>query len=412
LTTPTALPRSSGVQLHITSLPSGHLGDDARRFVDWLSAAGQSWWQVLPLGPPDRWGSPYKSRSAFACWPKLLEHPDAPVSVGEESDFSERQAYWIGDWEADGGGRAAVRDQVRFEREWLALRGYAAERGVRLIGDMPLYVAPGSVDHRHHPGLFEAGIVAGAPPDVYTEKGQRWGNPVYRWPAMRRHGYRWWVERLRRAAELFDIVRLDHFRGLVAYWAIPEGARDARAGRWRRGPLDAPLLAARDELGRLPLIAEDLGVITPPVERLRARLEIPGMAVLQFLWEGEHEKGDPLEEGSRGRILYTGTHDQDTLAGWWQTLGKRERPRLLAALADREIEQREPAWALVELALSAPAPLVMMQLQDILALPSAARMNTPGRASGNWSWRLARGACTGRLATRLRRATERAGRLS
>ena len=404
--------RSSGVQLHVTSLSSGRLGGDARAFVDWLSAAGQSWWQVLPLGPPDRWRSPYKSRSAFACWPALLERPEAPVSVGEESDFRERQAFWISDWERAAGGRRAVLEQVRFEREWLALRAYAAERGVRLIGDMPLYVAPGSVDHRVHPSLFETGLVAGAPPDLYTERGQRWGNPVYRWPAMRRQGYRWWIERLRRASELFDVVRLDHFRGLVAYWAIPQGARDARAGRWRRGPLAAPLLAASEELGRLPLIAEDLGVITPPVERLRASLQIPGMAVLQFVYDAEQPREDPLAAASRGRVLYTGTHDQDTLSGWWSTLDERERKPLLGALASREIDATDPGWALIRLAFSAPAPLVMTQLQDLLGLPSEARMNTPGRASGNWNWRLASGALNARLARRLREASGEAGRLA
>ena len=217
---------------------------------------------------------------------------------------------------------------------------------------------------------------------------------------------------MRRASELFDIVRLDHFRGLVAYWAIPEGARDARAGRWRRGPLAAPLLAARAELGSLPLIAEDLGVITPPVERLRAQLEIPGMAVLQFLYEGSAHDEDPLAEASRGRVLYTGTHDQDTLLGWWEGLDERGRRPLLGALAARQIKTRDPEWALIELAQSSPAPLVMAQMQDLLGLPSSARMNTPGRASGNWSWQLSPGALTPRLAKRLRESTERAGRLA
>jgi 4-alpha-glucanotransferase len=411
LSYPIEIPRSSGVQLHVTSLPSGRLGADARAFVDWLGAAGQSWWQVLPLGPPDRWRSPYKSRSAFACWPALLEHPGASVSVSEEAGFRERQAFWISDWERAGGGRGAVLDQVRFEREWLALRGYAAERGVKLIGDMPLYVANASVDHRAHPQLFETELVAGAPPDLYTDRGQRWGNPVYSWPHMRRQGYRWWIERLRRSAELFDVVRLDHFRGLVAYWAIPASAREARAGRWRRGPGAAPLLAARDALGELPLIAEDLGVITPPVERLRARLAIPGMAVLQFVYDGGEAGGDPLAEASRGRVLYTGTHDQDTLMGWWGSLDGAAREPLLDAFARRGIAGPDPDWALIELALSAPAPLVMMQAQDLLGLPSAARMNTPGRASGNWRWRIAPGALSSRLAKRLREVCARAGRL-
>jgi len=399
------------VQLHLTSLPGGRLGADAYRFVDWLRAAGQSWWQLLPLGPPDRWGSPYKSRSAFACWTRLLADPEAQVTVGEEDDFRERQGFWVEDWARAAGGRAAVRDQVRFQREWDALRAYCAERGVRLIGDVPLYVARGSVDQRFHAELFDDELVAGAPPDEFTASGQLWGNPVYRWPAMRRERYRWWVARLRRAAELFDLVRIDHFRGLVAYWAIPAGAREARAGRWRRGPLEAPLLAAREQIGGLPLIAEDLGVITPPVERLRERLGIPGMAVLQFVYDESRPHEDPLDEASRGRVLYTDTHDQDTLMGWWDSLTQRARAPLCNAMSSRGIDGAEPRWALVRLAMSTPAPLVMTQAQDLLGLPSAARMNTPGRARGNWRWRLSGGELDATLARRVRALAEEAGRL-
>ena len=257
----TNLPRSSGVQLHPTSLPSGRLGRDAYAFVDWLADAGQSWWQMLPLGPPDRHGSPYKARSAFAAWPGLLASPRARVSRSDEIDFRERNAYWIDDW-ARLGPRGAIADQVRFDREWAALRAHAAERGVRLIGDVPIYVAPGSVDHRAHPELFRDDAVAGTPPDAYTSKGQLWGNPLYDWPALRRRGYRWWTERLRRTFELFDVVRIDHFRGFCAYWAVPKGARHALAGRWQRGPGRAPFDAAAAALGDLPVIAENLGVIT------------------------------------------------------------------------------------------------------------------------------------------------------
>src|SRR5947209_4461930 len=189
--------RSSGVQLHVTSLPSGRLGRDAYAFVDWLAAAGQSWWQVLPVGPPDRYHSPYKARSAFAAWAGLLAEPDAPVSVSERLDFQERNAYWILDWERFA-GRAAVEDQVRFDREWGALRRYATERGVRLFGDVAIYVAPGSADHTVHPELFQPGFVAGAPPDAYATTGQLWGNPLYDWPALQRRRYGWWVDRIRR----------------------------------------------------------------------------------------------------------------------------------------------------------------------------------------------------------------------
>ena len=191
------------MQLHPTSLPGGRLGAEAYVFVDWLAAAGQTWWQMLPLGPPDRYRSPYKAHSAFAAWPGLLAGPRARVTREEALDFREREAEWIEDW-ARYAGRGAVEDQVRFEREWSALRRYAAERGVRLIGDVPIYVAPGSADHRAHPELFQRGLVAGTPPDAFTDKGQLWGNPLYDWPALRRRGrYRWWVERLRRTFALF-----------------------------------------------------------------------------------------------------------------------------------------------------------------------------------------------------------------
>ncbi len=238
------LSRSAGVQLHLTSLPGGRLGADAYRFVDWMAAAGQTWWQVLPLGPPDRFRSPYKSRSAFAAWAGLLADPRAPVSRSELLDFRERHAYWVEDWERLG-GRGGISDQVRFEREWSALRSYAADRGVRLFGDVAIYVAPGSVDHRAHPELFRDGAVAGAPPDAYSETGQLWGNPLYDWPAMRRRRYRWWVERLRRTLSLFDLARIDHFRGFVAYWAVPAGA-PTRGGR----PLAARARAARCSMRR------------------------------------------------------------------------------------------------------------------------------------------------------------------
>src|SRR3954470_10283996 len=218
------LPRSAGVQLHPTSLPSGRLGRDAYTFVDWLGAAGQSWWQMLPLGPPDEHGSPYKAASAFAASPGLLEKPRARVSAADASAFRERNADWIEDWIRFGG---SLEDQVRFDREWGALRAYAEERGIRLIGDVPIYVAAGSADQRAFPSLFRTDAVAGVPPDAFTDKGQLWANPLYDWPALQRRRYRWWTERFRRVFELYDLARIDHFRGFVAYWAVPKGARDA-----------------------------------------------------------------------------------------------------------------------------------------------------------------------------------------
>jgi 4-alpha-glucanotransferase len=404
--------RSSGVQLHPTSLPGGRLGEEAYRFVDWLAAAGQTWWQMLPLGPPGEWRSPYKSPSAFAASAELLADPDAQVTAAEMAAFRDRESYWLGDWERfDGAG--AAEDQLRFDREWGALRAYAAERGVRLIGDMPIYVAPGGADHRAHPELFLGGVVAGAPPDKFTDLGQLWGNPLYDWPALRRRGYRWWVERFRRAGELFDLCRIDHFRAFVAYWTVPEGAVDARGGHWRRGPGRAPFDAARRHLGELPLIAENLGKITPAVERLRRALGLPGMAVIQFAFDPE-EPDNPhrLHNHRPDNVVYTGTHDHDTIRAWWESLDGAVRPEVEAAIARAGVEDEQPWWALIRLAYASPAVVAIVQMQDVLGLGGEARMNVPGLvADRNWSWRLEPEALTPELAERLRTATAEADRL-
>jgi 4-alpha-glucanotransferase len=412
----THLSRSSGVQLHVTSLPGGRLGREAYRFVDWLAAAGQSWWQVLPLGPPDRHHSPYKSRSAFAAWPGLLENRRAPVSSAELADFRERNAGWVGDWERLA-GRGAVADQVRFQREWGALRAYALERGIRLMGDLAIYVALGSADHLAHPELFQDGLVAGAPPDAFSSRGQLWGNPLYDWPAMRRRRYRWWAQRVARTLELFDLVRIDHFRGFVSYWAVPAGARSARSGRWKRGPGRALFDAVGHELrlGReLPFVAEDLGVITPAVERLRDELGLPGMLVLQFGFDPDDPQSPHRPENHvEDRVVYTGTHDHDTARGWWDSIGAQQRQLVVHDAARRGIRVgRDPSWALIRLALSSPAELAMMQAQDILGLGSEARMNDPARAGRSWRWQMRQGALTPALARRLREATREAGRLA
>ena len=405
--------RSSGVQLHITSLPEGRLGKGAYEFVDWLAEAGQSWWQFLPLGPPDRYGSPYKARSAFAAWPGLLADRRAPVSAAQARDFAERHSDWIGDWERFAGA-GALEDQVRFQREWDALRAYAAERRVSLFGDIAIYIASGSADHHAHPELFQSGMVAGAPPDAYSSDGQLWGNPLYDWPAMRRQRYQWWAARLGRSLELFDLARLDHFRGFVSYWAVPARARTARSGRWKRGPGRALFDAMEAELGLgqpLPLVAEDLGVITPPVERLRDELGLPGMLVVQFGFDADapHSPHRP-ENHVENRVVYTGTHDHDTLRGWYESLPP-ERLRLVdRATSDRGLDDREPWWRLIRLALASPARMAMMQAQDVLGLGPAARMNAPGRVRGNWRWRIEPGTLTPALARRLREATEAAGR--
>lgn len=403
--------RSSGVLLHPTSLPGRRLGPEAYRFVEWLAEAGQGWWQLLPVGPPDRYGSPYKSRSAFAGWPGLLADPKAPVSAEEKIALREREAYWIEDW-IKLGPRDALADQVRFDREWARLREYAAERDVRLLGDLAIYVAPGSVDHRGHPRLFQTGLVAGAPPDAFSERGQLWGNPLYDWPVMQRSGYRWWVERLRRTLKLYDAVRLDHFRGFVAYWAVPEGDEDATRGRWKRGPGHALFGAFSRELGsELPLVAEDLGVITSPVERLRDELGVPGMLVLQFGFDPDDpDSPHRFENHLPNRLVYTGTHDHDTARGWYESLSAAQRVFVDEELRRAGISASESWWGLIELALSSPARVAVVQAQDVLGLDSRARMNDPSRTGGNWRWSMSAGDLTSDMAKRLRELTEAAGR--
>ncbi len=399
------------MQLHLTSLPDGRLGPSAYRFVDWLERAGQSWWQMLPLGPPDRHHSPYKARSAFAAWPGLIADRRAPVSASERLDFIERERFWIEDW-ARFAGRGAVADQVRFAREWEALRGYAADRGVRLFGDVAIYIAPLSVDHRVHPELFQAGLVAGAPPDSFSAIGQLWGNPLYDWAALRRRRYHWWVERLRRTTALFDLARIDHFRGLVAYWAVPAGSRTAVGGHWKRGPGRALFDALFAELGELSLVAEDLGVITAPVRRLRDELGLPGMLVIQFAFEpDEPESPHRLERHPENAVVYTGTHDHDTLRGWYVSLDDQRHRAVQEALRDGGFIERRPWWGLIRLTMSSPARVAILQAQDVLGLGSEGRMNDPRRATGSWGWRLQRGALTRGLARRLREATAEADRL-
>ena len=372
--------------LHPTSLPSGRLDGEAYAFVDWLADAGQSWWQMLPLGPPDDVGSPYASSSAFAAWDGFLADPDARVAAREVDRFRRENAYWIRDWESAGGSAS---DQVRFDREWTALRTYALARGVRLIGDIPIYVAQGSVDHLSRPELFLEGVVAGAPPDKLGQLGQHWGNPLFDWDELARQGYRWWIERLRRTLALFDLTRIDHFRGFAAFWAIPEAEPDARRGQWLSGPGEAVFRAAEAELGPLPVIAEDLGLITPDVERLRDALGFPGMVVVLWAFQGPRKNPHRFANHREHQVIYSTTHDTDTLRG--------------------HFPERD-AWELIEVTLSSRAALSMLPAQDVLGLGSEARMNTPGERYGNWSWQLEPGELTPAHADRLRALTEASGR--
>jgi 4-alpha-glucanotransferase len=365
---------------------------------------------VLPVSIPDKHRSPYKSPSAFAASPALLEDPSAVVTRAELDDFAAREAYWVDSWTAFGGDLA---DQVRFEREWTALRAYAHDRGIQILGDVPIYVAPDAADERAWPQFFRDDAVAGCPPDAYAATGQLWGNPLYRWDVLRDDGYRWWTERLRRTFGLFDLVRVDHFRGFAAYWSIPAGDDTALGGHWEPGPGREVFDAAMAALGPLPVLAEDLGDIDQPVIDLRKALGFPGMAVLQFGFEPAYEYNThDLANLEPDQVVYTGTHDNDTVVGWWAELPEHRRELVRAAWRERGVSadgDHEPGWAMIELAQQTPCALAMAQAQDVLGLGSHARMNAPG-IEGGWSWQLAEGALTTGHAHRLRDLTQASGR--
>ena len=394
------LERSSGVLLHVSSLPGGRLGDEAYRFVDWLVAAGQSWWQVLPLHPPDALGSPYAPVSAFAGWSGLLAEPAEPVSREDISDLSARGGAWLEEWVAWAGEEERT-TQARFQKEWIDLRAYANGRGVKLIGDLPLYVGGNSCDVDAHPELFDCSVTAGAAPDARHPNGQRWGMPVFCWDVIAEQGYDWWLRRLARELELFDLLRIDHIRGLVAFWVVP--GDDPAQGYWRPGPGRELFAAAEQALGPPRLIVEDLGLITPDVIALRDELGLPGMSV--FAREKEAFRRDTYSWAT-DTVLYTSTHDTDTLIGWWNSVGKELTRDIVPGGSDHDVN-----WALVDYAFQTDNPLVVVQAQDLLGLGSEARMNAPGTTGPhNWSWRLEQ-PLDDELARRLRQATARAGRL-
>jgi len=370
------------------------------RFIDWLHQAGQRWWQILPLGPPDRFGSPYAARSAFSCSPALLASPEARVTTSELDGFLAEHAYWADGW-ARYGGRGAIEDQVRFAREWSKLRAHAAERSVQILADMPFYVARHYAYHREHPGLFDGDRAAGVPPDDWSATGQLWGNPTYNWRAMRNDGFRWWIERFRRTFQLVDAARIDHFRGFVSSWSVPYGNRTAEEGSWRRSPGGELFEAVQAELGRPRIAAENLGVITPPVERLRLELGIPGTIVLQFVFADAMLNRQRDQPGAEN-LVYTGTHDNDTTLGWWRSAGASTRDNVEAALEQAGITEEAPNWKLVRLALAHPAAVSIIPVQDLLGLDSSARLNHPGRSRGNWRWQMRPGMLTTSLAHRLR----------
>jgi len=304
--------------------------------------------------------------------------------------------------------------QFAFYEQWRALRTYCAERAIRVVGDVAIFVNYDSADVWTHRELFRLNedmnpeVVAGVPPDFFSKTGQRWGNPLYRWDAMKEHGYTWWIQRLRWATENCDYIRLDHFRGFDQFWEIPAGEATAVNGRWVDGPRDDLFLKLREALGGLPFFAEDLGYITPEVHALRERLQIPGMAVLQFAF------GDPgahiyLPHRAAGKVMYTGTHDNDTVVGWWQSGASEHERRNAEAYLGRSDDGIH--WGFVRAAQCSVADLSIVPLQDVLGLGSEARMNTPSVYGGNWRWRLDQGRLTSELAAKLAHLAQMSDRL-
>jgi 4-alpha-glucanotransferase len=298
--------------------------------------------------------------------------------------------------------------QFLFFRQWKAIKEYANTKGIRLVGDAPIFVSSDSADVWANPDLFylddrrRPTVVAGVPPDYFSATGQLWGNPLYNWDALARTGYAWWVARMRATLEMVDVVRLDHFRGFEAYWEVPAGMPTAEKGRWLPGPRDALFETLRRELGGLPLLAEDLGLITPEVEALRDRLRLPGMRVLQFSFSAPDNPYLP-HHYDFNTVVYTGTHDNDTTLGWFRTASESERTFLRRYAP--WVEQ-DPSWELIRLAWSSTADYAIVPLQDVLGLGTDARMNLPGRAAGNWGWRFTAEQLHDGVLDRLRDITE------
>ncbi|HEY6451915.1 MAG TPA: 4-alpha-glucanotransferase [Steroidobacteraceae bacterium] len=434
--------RRAGVLLHPTMLTgpeSGALGARSRALVDWLAEAGFSIWQVLPLGPPGGGGSPYWARSDFAGDGALVDRRELPDGA-QSADYDAfraasrdwlddyvlfetlaarfRQPWW--EWPAEFRSRkrpALARierecaeelerrrlEQWHFDWQWRALRNYAHERGVYLFGDLPIYVAPDSVTTWSQARQFQLdadgrpALLAGVPPDYFSADGQLWGNPLYDWERAQQDGFAFWRARLAQQLRRFDLVRIDHFRGLCAFWAVPAGARTAREGRWEPAPGAALFRALSAEHPELPLVAEDLGVITDDVEELRRAFGLPGMRVLQFGFDGSAGNPHLPHNYTRDVVAYTGTHDNDTTLGWYGSLRPEEAARVDFYLRSDGAHVLE---AMLRATLASVARLAVLSVQDLLQLGTVARFNTPGTAQGNWAWRMPQGSLTAPLAAR------------
>lgn len=496
-----SFPRTTGILLHPTSLPSrggiGDLGPAAYEFVEFLAAARQGLWQVLPVGPLGYGNSPYSSTSAFAGNPLLIslerladrgwiDHAQVsqlPDHVGAvdydqvhadklpllveaarnflqgSSDayrsrferFCKENTWWLEDfvlfdvlrdlhrkdswnqWPRElarrepaalAKARTELAEQLdvgrviqfAFWEQWHALRRHCALRSIRVAGDIAIFVDYDSADVWTNPELFrlnenlDSEVVSGVPPDAFSATGQRWGNPLYRWDRMKERGYQWWIQRMRWATETCDYIRLDHFRGFEQFWEIPASEPTAVHGRWVDGPKDYIFERLSEALGGLPFFAEDLGYITPEVHALRERLQIPGMAVLQF---GFGNSGAHIYLPHRltpDRVIYTGTHDNDTTAGWWNSFATEQERRTVQAYLG-PVNHEGIHWAFIRAAQASVATLSVVPLQDVLGLGSEARMNIPSRSIGNWRWRFTPGALTREYAEKLAALAEVSDRL-
>ena len=444
--------RCAGLLLHPTSLPSGTLAD-AGRWLDFLQAAGVGIWQMLPLGLPLTGLSPYQCASAFAVNPALFP-AGKRVDMRRFSPWHRSQSHWLDDYarfsviKAQNNGAqwtdwpVALRDRdpatlAAFDREqgdamrdvmhaqfraamfWRELRMEAAQRGVKLFGDMPIFVAHDSADVWAKRDLFlldaagQPTVVAGVPPDYFSETGQRWGNPHYNWPAMQADNFAWWRARLAAHFDWFDWVRIDHFRGLAAAWTVPANEPTAIHGQWVPSPGADLLRTVADEMGDLPLVAEDLGVITPDVTALRHQFGLPGMAVLQFAFDAHADNPHKPENVMPDTVYYTGTHDNDTALGWLRALPDAVRQHVRWQLGLGEVEtasDEQIVDAMIRTVLHSRAALAVLPLQDVLHLGSEARMNTPGTDNGNWSWRFAWADVPDDLAPRLRQQLQQSDR--
>ena len=441
--------RKAGILLHPTSL-WGKNGEEkkaaAKTFIDFLAAAGQKIWQILPLNPPGLGNSPYLSVSAFAGHETLFAQEGGRklctcTDNKSYQDYCNQNSYWLPDyalyralqdhfngspwqaWPEDIRRRSpkAVekykkllakqieiyqQKQFNFALAWQEIKTYANEKGISVLGDMPIFVAADSADCWAHPEYFyldEKGNpaeVAGVPPDYFSATGQIWGNPLYRWDVMEKDGFRWWKERFRALMQFTDIVRVDHFRGFVAAWAVPAGEKDATTGCWKPAKGREMFLALKKELPELQLVAEDLGQISEDVYRLKDELGLPGMRILQFHLQ---HRADGITDFATepNCVAYTGTHDNNTLQGW---LDDEVSPQLRSRLSGL-VGKNPDTWSLIEYLYSRRANMVIVPLQDLLGLPADCRMNTPGVPSGNWEWKMENGDLTDVLAEKLRNLT-------